>query len=320
MIIVDVLIVLVLVLYGYLGYKRGFVSGLAELLAFAIGLAMAFLLYKAAGDALFKAFHIPRGFADLIGFMAIWTVLELILMLVWKQALQKRVPEHLTENPTNQIAGVVPSLMKGIIFIVIVLSIVAVAPIPAAAKTPFVDSNLGKAFLGAGTAFQQQFNNVFGQALRDTLAFKTIKTGSNETTQLGFTDPNPKVCAKDEARMLQMVNQERLKVGLGPVTNDDQLKAVGRAHSRDMLVRGYFSHNTPEGLDPFDRMEKAGITYQVAGENLAFAPTTEIAMSGLMNSPGHKANILKTDFTKLGVGCMDGGVRGKMFSQEFKGE
>lgn len=319
MIFIDLLIVLVLVLYGYLGYKRGFISGLAELLAFVIGLVMAFALYKALGNVITETFHLTRGFADLIGFMAIWTVLEVILMLAWRH-FSKQVPGDLTENPTNRLAGVVPSVMKAIIFIVIVLSIVAVAPIPTAAKAPFVDSNLGKVFLGAGTAFQQQFNTVFGQALRDTLAFKTIKTGSNETTKLGFTDPNPAVCARDENKMLQMANQERLKVGLGPVVNDDQLKAVGRSHSRDMLVRGYFSHNTPEGLDPFDRMEKAGITYQVAGENLAFAPTTEIAMSGLMNSPGHKANILKPDFTKLGVGCMDAGPRGKMFSQEFKGD
>ena len=75
----------------------------------------------------------------------------------------------------------------------------------------------------------------------------------------------------------------------------------------------------PDGLDPFERMDRAGIDYTFAGENLAFAPTLEIAHSGLMNSPGHKANILKPEFNRLGVGCIDAGIRGRMFSQEFTG-
>lgn len=318
MIIVDLLIVAVLGLYGYLGYRRGFVSGLGELLIFAIGLASAFVLYTFLGGAIAGWFKLPRGLGDLAGFMVIWTVMELILAFAWKRG-QKYLPEGIDRNLAARVAGIFPSLLKGIMLVVMLLLIVAVSPIPTSAKEPFTNSTLGKAFLGIGTVVQQQFNNVFGQALRDTLAFKTIKTGSNESSQLGFTEANPKPCPTDERRMLEMVNQERRKVGLRALDNNDGLKQVGRAHSADLLKRGYFSHNTPEGLDPFDRMEQAGIVYEVAGENLAYAPTVEIAMTGLMNSPGHKANILKPDFTLLGVGCMDAGIRGKMFSQEFGG-
>jgi len=96
------------------------------------------------------------------------------------------------------------------------------------------------------------------------------------------------------------------------------LQPVGRAHAADMLKRGYFSHYTPEGLSPFDRMEQAGITYLYAGENLAFSPNVTLAMQGLMNSPGHRENILSEHFGRVGIGVLDAGVYGEMFVQEFR--
>ncbi|MEO5953203.1 MAG: CAP domain-containing protein, partial [Chloroflexia bacterium] len=66
------------------------------------------------------------------------------------------------------------------------------------------------------------------------------------------------------------------------------------------------------------RMDTAGITYRTAGENLALAPSLDIAHEGLMNSPGHRANILNADFGRVGIGVLDGGVYGKMFVQEFR--
>ena len=93
---------------------------------------------------------------------------------------------------------------------------------------------------------------------------------------------------------------------------------VARAHSKDMFTRGYFAHNTPEGKTPFDRMRAANIVFTAAGENLALAQTLEIAHNNLMNSPGHRANILQPAFGRLGIGVLDGGFYGLMISQEFR--
>ena len=84
-----------------------------------------------------------------------------------------------------------------------------------------------------------------------------------------------------------------------------------------MLARGYFSHYTPEGLSPFDRMNQAHISFTYAGENLAFSANVQLAMQGLMNSPGHKANILSSHYHKIGIGVIDAGIYGEMFDQEF---
>jgi len=80
---------------------------------------------------------------------------------------------------------------------------------------------------------------------------------------------------------------------------------------------GDFGHVSPDGEDVGDRLEKDGIKYAIAGENLALAPTVTTAQNGLMNSEGHRANILEPKFKKVGIGVIDNGVYGKMFVQVF---
>jgi uncharacterized protein YkwD len=124
---------------------------------------------------------------------------------------------------------------------------------------------------------------------------------------------------QSEQEMFELINKEREKAGLIKVSFDNELREVGRGHCTDMFGRSYFSHYTPEGKDPFQRMDEAGIDYISAGENLAYAPSVAIAHEGLMNSQGHRENILRSHFTKVGVGVIDAGIYGKMFCQEFKG-
>ena len=93
---------------------------------------------------------------------------------------------------------------------------------------------------------------------------------------------------------------------------------VARAHSADMFARGYFSHVTPEGTSPFDRMKREKVRFLAAGENLALGQTLNICHRGLMNSPGHRANILSKAFGRVGIGILDGGFHGLMITQNFR--
>jgi uncharacterized protein YkwD len=115
-----------------------------------------------------------------------------------------------------------------------------------------------------------------------------------------------------------MINTERSAAGLRPLAADPELAQVAEAHSTDMFARGYFAHVTPEGRDPFERMREAHVGFVTAGENLALAPTLQIAHTGLMNSPGHRANILQPEFGRVGIGIMDGGIHGLMVTQDFR--
>ena len=118
--------------------------------------------------------------------------------------------------------------------------------------------------------------------------------------------------------MLELVNSERTAAGLQPLAADPELTEVARQHSADMFKRGYFAHVTPENRSPFDRIREADVRFLTAGENLALAPTVQLAHNGLMNSPGHRANILPSSFGRVGIGIMDGGMHGLMVTQNFR--
>jgi uncharacterized YkwD family protein len=123
----------------------------------------------------------------------------------------------------------------------------------------------------------------------------------------------------DEQQMFDLVNRERQRHGLRPYRIDPDLVRVARVKARDMVDNNYFSHRSPTYGSPFEMMRRFGVTYRYAGENLAGAPTANRAHVGLMNSPGHRANILNTNFTHIGIGVVEGSRYGKIFVQLFTG-
>ena len=120
--------------------------------------------------------------------------------------------------------------------------------------------------------------------------------------------------------MINLVNQERQKYGLKPLEVDYQLVKLARMKSQDMVDKNYFSHQSPTYGSPFDMMKNAGVRYRWAGENIAGAGSVERAHTALMNSEGHRANILNANFTHIGIGIVKGGPYGMMFTQMFIGK
>lgn len=121
-----------------------------------------------------------------------------------------------------------------------------------------------------------------------------------------------------EEEVLALVNQERSKAGLKPLEMDWELQRVARTKSCDMAQNNYFSHQSPTYGSPFDMMKHFGIKYTQAGENIASGQRTPAeVMQSWMNSSGHRANILKPDFTHIGVGYCVGGSAGKYWTQQF---
>ncbi len=123
----------------------------------------------------------------------------------------------------------------------------------------------------------------------------------------------------DEQKMLELVNAERKKAGVMPLKPDMTLTKISREKSKDMIDKGYFSHTSPTFGSPFDVLKANGVAYGYAGENLAGASTVERAHKNLMASPGHRANILNPNYDYVGIGIVDGGPYGKMYTQTFVG-
>lgn len=121
-----------------------------------------------------------------------------------------------------------------------------------------------------------------------------------------------------EVAVLKIVNEQRHQAGLKPLEMDWELERVARTKSQDMAVKGYFSHQSPTYGSPFDMMKQFGISYKQAGENIASGQRTpQEVMDSWMKSPGHRANILKPDYTHIGVGYYRGGSYGHMWTQQF---
>ena len=106
-----------------------------------------------------------------------------------------------------------------------------------------------------------------------------------------------------EQQVVNLVNQERAAAGLPALKVNDKLAGVAGKKAEDLRDGNYFDHNSPTYGSPFDMMKQFGITYSSAGENIAKGQKTpEAVMNGWMNSSGHKANILNSSFTEIGVG------------------
>lgn len=143
--------------------------------------------------------------------------------------------------------------------------------------------------------------------------------GSEEGDSAGQGSQKNAFLTDKEQKMLELVNAERERVGLDPLVADETLTRLARMKSEDMIEKGYFSHNSPTYGSPFDMMRKAGVKYTTAGENLAGAPTVERAHAGLMDSEGHRRNILNPRFKRIGIGIIEGGPYGLMVAQMFTG-
>jgi uncharacterized protein YkwD len=321
--LLDIVIMLVLLFYAYEGYTLGLLIAGVDLISFILSFIVALKFYGAFGMFLADAFSISPGFARAIGFFILALISEIIINIVLKFAV-KRMPEITLESHIktflrkfNHMLGIIPGLTSAFIILAFLLSVIISLPSSPILKQLVTTSLFGKHLVANAATFEKGLNDIFGGALNETMNFLTVKPSSDETVDLRFTVAAPTVDLAAEQEMFRLVNKERMANGIDPLTFNNKLRDLARDYSKDMFQRGYFSHYNPEGQSPFDRMDAYGITYGYAGENLALAPSTELAMQGLMNSPGHRENILKPQFTKIGIGAMDGGIYGKMFTQEF---
>lgn len=155
---------------------------------------------------------------------------------------------------------------------------------------------------------------VTTQAKPTTETTTQVTTTTEATTEATTTDTNNSIAKS----LLALVNQARAENGLSALSLNDSLSAVAQKKAEDMKNNNYFSHTSPTYGSPFDMIKNAGISYKSAGENIAMGQkTAEAVFNAWMNSSGHRANILSSKFTQMGIGVTDGSTR--YWSQMFIG-
>lgn len=315
--LVDWLLILLVLLSVVSGWRRGFILGLFNLARWVGSLLLGLRFYQPLARLFGPRADWPGEWDQPIAFIVI-VIAASVLIYALEYQILKRLPRDIHRRPLNRVFGVVPGLANGLIIAAIAAPLLLALPLPDGLLNSTRESWLANRLAVISDRLETALTPIFDEAVRRRLNVRTVPPESEKRVDLPFKVTNPKVRPDLEAQMLELVNQERASAGLKPLAPDPELTEVARQHSVDMFARGYFSHYTPENRSPFDRIRAANVRYLTAGENLAIAPTLTIAHTGLMNSPGHRANILRPAFGRLGIGIMDGGRRGLMVTQNFR--
>ena len=314
---VDLFLVIVVLFSIYSGYLKGFILGTIQLLMLAAGLLAAFLMYPYISSFLQKYWASLSVWTVPLAFVSALLIARIILSIIANRLLAT-IPDRFHSSLANQVMGVVPGAVNGGIWAILLSAFLLSVPFSDDVSTKARGSVVADKMAGQVEWLDNKFSPVFSEVVNRSINKLTVDSSSEKSISLPFKNNNPQVREDLEAKMLVLVNEERQKAGLKPLQADVEMRVVARAHSKDMFARGYFSHLSPEGLSPFDRMRKEKVRFFAAGENLAFGQTLSICHRGLMNSPGHRANILNKAFGRVGIGIVDGGIYGLMITQNFR--
>lgn len=311
---VDGVIIATLLLFTISAFGRIFVIETLDLLSFVLAFFLSLIFYSFPASLLQSQFKLALGLSQVVSFMLIWFLIEILFYFVM-QTFFKQLSKIRFKYDT--VFSIIPSFLRSLIFVAFILILTTAFPIQPAIKREVLNSEIAGLILEKAYALEEPVKAVFGQFSTESLSFVTVEPGANKKIDLGFKTGEISPDNNSEQKMFDLVNEERVKEGVGELEYNEELSIIGRNYSKDMFERGYFSHFSPEGKTVADRGLAARVNFTVIGENLAFAPNVEAAHKGLMNSPGHRANILSKDYKKIGIGVMDGGVYGKMFTQVF---
>jgi uncharacterized protein YkwD len=297
--------------------KRGFIISTLELLSWIGSLLIAFLINKFLSPGIEKIIPALGVWTSPICFILITFTLKLLLDQISNWVVFQ-LPGKVHSNVINKFLGILPGIINGLLLAGFLGAFLLLLPFPNRITNDVQDSIVANKLVAEVGWLGQKFSAVFSEALNKKGAEVSSKVPAEQPIKLPYKVKNPKVRLDLEAAMLLLVNKERLQRGLSALKADRQMAGVARKHSVDMFNRGYFSHTTPEGASPFDRLAGAHVTFLIAGENLALAQNVKIAHSGLMKSPGHRANLLNPAFGRVGIGILDGGIYGLMITQNFR--
>ena len=322
----DGVVLLVLLVSALDGLRRGLLLGVLDLAAAAAGVVVAVIFERPVGEWLASTVSsVPSALAQLAAFLGILILAQVVIGATVGRLFVAivRVLARIGLGGLDRLLGLVPGLVRGVITVTLFLLPFALGPWVPSVSQGIQQSTIANRLVSTALEVMPSVDANLGQDLQSgglaSLVVAPPEAESDNTRPLplgpasGELVPDPDA----EQRMLDLVNGERARVGLGALAADERLRQVARAHSLEMFQLDYFSHNSPTAGSPFDRMHAAGINFVVAGENLAYAPNVDVAHQGLMNSPGHRANILRPEFGRVGIGVIRSQIQGEMFTQDF---
>jgi uncharacterized protein YkwD len=315
---IDAAVLALIGVAAWFGYRAGFVATVYSLASSILAVAATLTFAGPATNFVEAVAGLPEPLAATIGFVVTVVVVEALFSVAGYVAIQPIVA-LVRRGPlgaVDRILGTVPATIRSLFIVAVAILAIEALPVSSEMKAAVETSRTGRLVNAEIVAFQPQIEAFTGQLGGSPLLVTRI--GEDETERLDLPDaidlaPDPVA----ERQLFDLVNEERVQLGLGALVSDERLVPVARSHSEEMFKLKYFSHESPVTGSPFDRLKAAGITYSRAGENLAYAQSVSIAHRALIQSPGHRENILRPEFTRLAIGVINAGAYGRMFTQLF---
>jgi uncharacterized protein YkwD len=320
--VADAVVLLLFAAAAVDGARRGFAFYALELLALGLGAAVALFCFAPLGGVFQRVLGADQNLIAFAAFLLLLVVVHGVAQLITQTGIS-RVGEVLSRALSPRPYRVVSAApAAGTVCLLAVLVFNALAVLPNDAVRALISGSAIASGVNSPGPLQQQLRAMLvpsPAAARIVDRAPESNPGEDIFYKLKF--PSNLQVALDpdgERTMLNQLNQARSSNGLSPLNLDSRLQQAAREHSYDMYQRHYFSHRTPDGKTPYDRLRDMHFRYVTAGENLAFAPDEGQAWQALMSSPDHRANILNPDFRCVGIGAYKGldGFE-EMFTQEF---
>lgn len=176
-----------------------------------------------------------------------------------------------------------------------------------------------RVFAGVGSWYIVQVEGDYIGAVSKKYVKLIYPNSSGNNTGESQNTTSPSLSA-DEKEVFDLINKQRTNNGLQPLKIDSEVQRVARIKAQDMVNNNYFAHESPTYGSPFNMLKSFKISYKTAGENIAANSSNSGAVNAWMNSSGHKANILSSNFNYTGIGVVSSTKYGKVYVQMFIGK
>lgn len=317
----GIILIVIVIIFAAEGVRRGLLRGTIDVALVVISLLAAAVGYHEASKIFSRFFHLSAVTSNILGFILILIVVQVVITFVLSVTVFPMIGVARSFPPlrvADDTLGLLPGLLKGLVVAGILVMALSLLPINGRLSDALGSSSIAQHVMRRTVDVVNWGEQRTHLNLSDFTIM--VEPSSEAGIKLPFKVTNGlQVSPSDEQQMLTLLNQSRRENGLAPLTLDPTLRDVARAHSEEMFRLGYFAHDSPVSGSPFARMKAAGVNDPAMGENLAYAPSVDVAERGLMRSPGHRANILSPDFSKVGIGVVVAPNGSKMFTQDFAG-
>lgn len=316
---VDLVLLAVFAFAVYDGVRRGFIASSFTLVvwafAFAIAIALTRVLFAGYAYAGVQAGGMVRilAFSFALFVAAAWLVLGGRRVIEWTRT---RLAGHPTLAFAERALGVFPSLLRTAIAASVLLAAVSLFPTWGPAREAVAGSVLSDALIGVVNALEPKLAQALGTD--DQPLFLSVIGGAGRQ-DLNVPESTEATLSLDaELDLYSLLQRERASHGLPLLARDSALNVVARTHALEMFRLRYVSHYSPLSGSPADRLTARGIPYAVMGENVAYAPSADLAHQGFLRSRSHRANLLDPRFERVGIGALElSGIHGVLFVEVF---